>query len=395
MSKSRHNPTIGFNFKERRDYYVNKSIEKFGDFFDYSLIKELPLKKSPVTIICPVHGKLETTFYNHLSSNKGCFQCGMDNSHKSKRISYVELVEKVKETHPDIKILTRELKDKALKDQKIYIQDKYGILLINGASLLSKSDFTIKAACFPSLYFINKYREREGWKNSIDFSDFTYKGALKYCNIRCRKHGELRIKPNWLLNGQGCGLCWEDRRGEALTSNKEDFVKKAMKRLGTDESIYDKFEYKTAKTKGDIYCKIHKEYFKITPNDHLTGYGCPQCGIENGGYPRTSYVNGAKGRPAIVYLIRCWNKNEEFYKIGKTYKGLKKRFRPNIYSKYFEYKEVFTCSFDAGTAFDTEILLHRKFYSYKYIPFEQFDGYTECYTLDLPVEEIIETLNLS
>jgi hypothetical protein len=39
---------------------------------------------------------------------------------------------------------------------------------------------------------------------------------------------------------------------------------------------YSKVVYRTAKTKVIVVCKEHGD-FLITPNNHLSGYGCPKC----------------------------------------------------------------------------------------------------------------------
>jgi hypothetical protein len=43
-----------------------------------------------------------------------------------------------------------------------------------------------------------------------------------------------------------------------------------------DKFDYSKVSYSTAKTKIVVICKIHGD-FLITPNNHLSGYGCPKC----------------------------------------------------------------------------------------------------------------------
>ena len=44
----------------------------------------------------------------------------------------------------------------------------------------------------------------------------------------------------------------------------------------------------------------------------------------------------------------------------------------------------------AGFVYDLENELHRQYKPYKYRPNEWFAGYTECYKIDLPIEEIIK-----
>jgi len=88
-----------------------------------------------------------------------------------------------------------------------------------------------------------------------------------------------------------------------------------------------------------------------------------------------------------VYLIKCWNEEEEFYKIGKTFLDINKRFtKSNI---CYKFEKVNFHKGDAGYIYDLENKLHKKYKEFKYNPLQWFAGYTECYTTELPIEEII------
>lgn len=53
------------------------------------------------------------------------------------------------------------------------------------------------------------------------------------------------------------------------------FIEKAKVKHG-DKYDYSKVDYKAAKTKVCIICKVHGE-FEQTPDNHATGYGCSKC----------------------------------------------------------------------------------------------------------------------
>jgi len=63
--------------KLNNDDFIKKSIDLYGDTYDYSLVN---YKKSneKVKIICKKHGIFEQTPNNHLRG-RGCNLCGMDN----------------------------------------------------------------------------------------------------------------------------------------------------------------------------------------------------------------------------------------------------------------------------------------------------------------------------
>ena len=59
---------------------------------------------------------------------------------------------------------------------------------------------------------------------------------------------------------------------------KEEFIAKA-KLVHGDKYDYSKVDYVNRKTKVCIICSKHGEFWQ-TPNHHLSGCGCPKCGIE-------------------------------------------------------------------------------------------------------------------
>jgi hypothetical protein len=58
--------------------------------------------------------------------------------------------------------------------------------------------------------------------------------------------------------------------------NKTEEVVQKFKRQHGDRFDYSRVEYTNAKTKVIVICKIHGE-FLITPNNHISGYGCAKC----------------------------------------------------------------------------------------------------------------------
>jgi hypothetical protein len=60
-----------------------------------------------------------------------------------------------------------------------------------------------------------------------------------------------------------------------MSKRTKKFMEDAEDIFG-DEYDYSLVEYKTAFTMIIIVCRIHGE-FKMTPNRHLAGFGCPKC----------------------------------------------------------------------------------------------------------------------
>ena len=54
--------------------FIRRSKEKFGEKFDYSKV-EWESTKSPITLICPIHGEFQIIPEHHLNSPTGCPKC--------------------------------------------------------------------------------------------------------------------------------------------------------------------------------------------------------------------------------------------------------------------------------------------------------------------------------
>jgi hypothetical protein len=156
-------------------------------------------------------------------------------------------------------------------------------------------------------------------KNKFDYSKSIYTGSKKKLIIICPIHGEFKQIAQVHLFGSGCTHCWYKRSGPKLKAIKIKKVKvnkprilkiaicekhnfylkkeKYIKGLECDcfsnhdnktnkfiikaklkhfKYNYSLVNYKHCLTKVRIYCFKHG-VFKQTPNDHLSGKGCPKC----------------------------------------------------------------------------------------------------------------------
>lgn len=127
--------------------------------------------------------------------------------------------------------------------------------------------------------FIIKAKKIYG--NKYDYSKVEYiNNKTKVCIICHEKdefgneHGEFWQRPNDHLSGYECPKC----KNEHIPTTLE-WVKKAQKIHGNDYD-YSKVEYVNAHTKVCIICPKHGEFWQI-PNNHLNGFGCPNCNSDN------------------------------------------------------------------------------------------------------------------
>ena len=76
--------SINADRKLTTEEFIKKAKEVHGDKYDYSKV-EYKNNKTPVTIICPIHGEFRQRPANHLNGN-GCKKCAVEESRLSKEI---------------------------------------------------------------------------------------------------------------------------------------------------------------------------------------------------------------------------------------------------------------------------------------------------------------------
>lgn len=118
-----------------------------------------------------------------------------------------------------------------------------------------------------------------------DYSKVVYKKSRENVVIICKEHGEFLRTPNDHLNGTGCNRCGYARRNVKLIQQcSETFISRSMSKHG-NRYDYTKVVYTNAGTRVKILCPEHGE-FEQTPDAHLAGQGCPECGRKRGGESR-------------------------------------------------------------------------------------------------------------
>lgn len=118
--------------------------------------------------------------------------------------------------------------------------------------------------------FIERANKVHGKK--YDYSHVEYESAHKKVKIKCKLHGLFEQTPDSHVRNHGCKEC---NGGGVLT--KISFIEKAKKIHG-DKYGYLKVNYKNNRNKVSIYCSFHGQFLQ-SPAEHLSGYGCWECGV--------------------------------------------------------------------------------------------------------------------
>ena len=147
-----------------------------------------------------------------------------------------------------------------------------------------------------------------------------YKSCKEKVPIICSKHGVFkRSFDEHIHKARGCPLCSQSPR-----YNKELFVKRSRQIFG-DAYIYDNIKDFNSgdiakNEKVEIICKKHG-VFQTTLGNHLSGYGCPKCGLEIRARKRTKPFSEVVANAKKVhgdkysYVEETYTKSHEEMKI--------------------------------------------------------------------------------
>lgn len=236
-------------------------------------------------------------------------------------------------------------------------------LMGNGCPKCGKSFGTEK--------FITKAKLVHG--NKYDYSKSIYTKMKNDIIIKCNLHGDFKTKAAIHLKGFNCPKC--NIVDESL------FIKKAIKVHGKKYDYYN-LNYTKFKNKVNIFCK-HHGFFLQRASAHLEGQGCPSCNLQINKFKLSSWNKINKGKKVYFYIIKCWDENEEFFKVGIS-KNFKKRYNSKTKMPY-NFKIIHLIeSFDTSYIWkiEKEIITNNKMF--KYIPNIKFGGSRfECFDKNL------------
>ena len=265
--------------KLNQEQFIKKARNIHGDKYDYSKLKYVKAI-SKVIIICKYHGEFLQTPDKH-SHGRGCPRCAIEIRAKSKTKTLNEFIKEAQTKH----------KNKYNYSKVNYINNMTKIIIIcpeHGEFLQFAANHLQGKGC-PICVGKNKTTAsfiQEAYlihKNKYDYSITNYIKGF-YVEILCKIHGKFKQAPSSHLQGRGCPSCGQEYRTKKATKSFNNFIKEAVNIHG-DKYIYLN-DYKNAKTKMSIVCKIHGE-FKQAPSNHLQGRGCLKCG---GSFSKTTDI---------------------------------------------------------------------------------------------------------
>ena len=124
-------------------------------------------------------------------------------------------------------------------------------------------------------------------ENVYTYENVVYLNDATKVEISCTTHGPFMQTPNAHLQGQGCRKCGYQKLSLSKTYSTQDFIGKAME-IHRHLYDYSNVQYVGSEEKVIIICTEHG-FFEQAPASHLSGQGCPKCGvIQSAGSKRSS-----------------------------------------------------------------------------------------------------------
>jgi hypothetical protein len=181
--------------------------------------------------------------------------------------------------------------------------------------------------------FVVKFPEK-----LFDFSKSVYIKANKHIEVVCDKGHKFSVKPNNLMSGHGCPECHRIKLGFLFSTGRDGYIAK-FKEIHRDRYDYSTVgEFKNCKQKVDVTCYEHG-IFKITPDNHVQGKGCPLCG-KSGYQPQ---------RSGIFYILKVSDNVIKFGITNDIERRLKELSKRNSYNLEVLYKFEFDDGYIAQT----------------------------------------------
>lgn len=169
--------------------------------------------------------------------------------------------------------------------------------------------------------------------SKFDFSNSTYIRANQHMEVVCNHGHTFSVKPNNLMSGHGCPICYKIKKGHLHQKGTDSYIAKFKEVHGEKYDYSLVGEFKNCKQKVDVLCNDHG-IFKITPDNHVQGKGCPLCG-------KSGYQPQNKG---MFYILQV---TPDVIKFGIT-GDMKRRLQELNSKSSFDLKLLYCFCFENG-----------------------------------------------
>lgn len=272
----------------------------------------------------------------------------------------------------------------------IRVRNEYGICLCNKDKLLQYGYTNIICAENKTEYFINQAIKIHGYKYNYSMTE--YINSRIKLKIFCKKHGEFKITPQSHLQGSGCCKCGDESHGKKTTKTSKQYNEE-IALIHNNNYFIKENSYINIGTKIPHYCNTQKEWVNMRPGHVLKGMVCRKCAnlkisernrINSTGWTYSKWEekgNSSKYFDSFkVYIIKCYSvtTNEVFFKIGKTFQEINRRFQSKNEIPYqWTVLKIFEGKSREMSELETNLKRMNK--KNKYLPNIKFNGMYECF----------------
>lgn len=168
---------------------------------------------------------------------------------------------------------------------------------------------------------------------------------------------------------------------KCAVNKTENFINR-MKEIHGDNFDFSETIYETNKKRIIVKCNICNSISSPTPNNLLYNKECLVCVQKKSKFTKESFNLDCIDNVGTLYIIKCFDEFETFYKIGITSNTINVRFgKGNNKTIPYKYEIIHIIKGNPYTIWDFEKFLHKLYNPYCYIPIKSFAGKTECFIL--------------
>lgn len=254
--------------------FINKSLEVHGDKYSYN--KTIyTLSKNEVVITCPIHGDFSQVANSHIIGH-GCKKCGDKYKNRKYNVRYTtkEFIEECKEIWGD-KYDYSITKYVNMRTKIKVIYDGITYDQLPGSHL----KYPVEGNLTQEIFLIKANRK---WGDKYDYSLVNFKSTKELVDIIYDDKIYQQYPHNHLVYAP-------EKRNLMYES---EFIKKSIELHG-DQYFYNNVSYVNSITEVDILCRKHG-MFTQKPTLHLRGCGCPICNESMGEKKIRKFLNKNK-----------------------------------------------------------------------------------------------------
>lgn len=262
------------------DEWVTRAKSVHGDRFDYSGVV-YTRSTTKVSVICPEHGEFLIEANSHLRGS-GCRKCSYASGISKTALAtrWEDYKKRFSKVHGNKYDYSRAIYSKAHEPVEIVCR-KHGGFMQTPVSHLSGSGCP-KCSSTKSKISINEWLQRfsDTHGDRYDYTNSNISNSSTPVVIRCRTHGNFNQTPSKHASGQGCPKC------VGKNKTRVDWIVKFEQAHGKRYDYSEVVDVRNGTSSICIKCRTHGDFIQ-TPAKHAAGQGCPKCagrGLETDEY---------------------------------------------------------------------------------------------------------------